>query len=76
MHRIEKSLIKRAIENGGLDQIDDVLKAIENTGAIAYTARRAEEEAALARQQLARFPDSPHLQALEGLTHFAVARTH
>jgi octaprenyl-diphosphate synthase len=72
----QKALIREAIEKGGHDRIDAVLDAIESTGSIAYTARRAEEEAGKAASALNALPDSPYRQALRDLAHFSVHRNH
>jgi octaprenyl-diphosphate synthase len=72
----QKQLIRDAIENGGHDRIDAVVDAIESTGSIAYTARRAENEAELAISALDTVPDSPYRQALRDLAHFSVHRSH
>lgn len=72
----ERQLIRKAIEDGGLEQIDAVLAAIESTGAMAYTAEKAEEEAELARQALAPIPESPFKQALSDLASYSVHRNH
>lgn len=71
----QASLIRDAIKSGGLDRIDDVLQAIESTGAIAYTAARAEEEANRAIASLAELPDSAHKNALIRLAEFSVSRS-
>jgi octaprenyl-diphosphate synthase len=70
------TLIRGAIEEGGLGKIEEVIDAIESTGSIAYTARRADEEAAQAMQALAVVPDSPCKQALHDLARFSVHRDH
>ncbi len=72
----ERDLLRAAIREGGLEQIDAVVAAIESTGAIAYTARQAEDEAGRARKALAVIPDSPHAQALLDLAHYSVHRNH
>ncbi|MHB1567303.1 MAG: polyprenyl synthetase family protein [Acidiferrobacter sp.] len=72
----EQTVVRTALEQGGLDHIDAVVAAIESTGAIAYTARRAEGEADLARQALGPLPDSPYKEALLGLAYFSVHRDH
>lgn len=69
-------LLRTAIESGGRENIQAVVAAIESTGSIAYTARRAENEAMLAKQALSTIPDSPYKQALLELAHFSVHRTH
>jgi octaprenyl-diphosphate synthase len=79
LHKSDESqrrLLRTVIECGGLDRIDDVVAAIESTGSIAYTARRAEDEADLARQAIATIPDSPCKQALLDLAHFSVHRDY
>jgi octaprenyl-diphosphate synthase len=72
----QQALIRSAIENGGIEQLAQITAAIESTGGLKYTARRAREEADLAKNALAAFADSPYKQALSELADFAVARTH
>lgn len=71
----QRALLREAIEKGGLDRIDEVLAAVESTGALAYTSRRAAEEALLAKQALADIPDSPYRRALLDLADFSVQRS-
>ncbi len=71
-----QALLRQAILDGGLSRVDAVRNAIESTGSLAYTARRAEEQAVLAQQALAAIPDSPYRQALHDLAHFSVHRDH
>ncbi len=71
----QRKLLRAAIENGGLDHIDDVLDAIESTGSLAYTARRARQQAELAQKALSIMPDTPYKQALLDLAEFAVERS-
>ena len=70
----DAAIIKDAIKNGGLENIDDVLVAIENTGAIAYTAALARKEAEAAMAILKDFEHSIYLDALYSLAKFAVDR--
>jgi octaprenyl-diphosphate synthase len=71
----QRELIRIAIEEGGLAQMEEVMDAIESTGSITYTARRAEDEASRATAALATIPDSPYKQALLDLAHFSVHRS-
>ncbi len=71
----QRELLENAIKNGGREYINDVRAIIESTGSLAYTARRARNEAELARQALAIVPDSRHKQALMDLAVFAVERS-
>lgn len=64
------------IENGGLDQIDYVMRIIGESGAIAYTQQLARAEAELAKKALAGLPDTAYRQALADLADFSVARTN
>jgi octaprenyl-diphosphate synthase len=73
---VQGDLIRQAIINGEVTNIEAVVDAIESLGSIAYTARRAEEEALRAQQALSAVPDSPFKQALLDLAHFSAHRTH
>jgi octaprenyl-diphosphate synthase len=72
----QQQLLRSAIEQGGLDRIEEVVTAIESTGANAYTARKAEDEARCAAEALIAIPESPYKQALLDLARFSVLRTH
>ncbi len=52
------------------------MAAIESTDAIAYTARKAREEADLAIAQLQNIPASNYTDALKTLADFSVSRTY
>ena len=70
-----RKMLRRVIEQGGAEEIGPVLAAIESTDAIAYTARLAEDEAALARQALDAVPASAFRSALEAVAQFSVERS-
>ena len=70
------TLLRNAILHGGRDDIGDVVRAVESTGGITYTARVAETEAAHAREALSCIPGSRYREALEALVEFAVSRNH
>lgn len=72
----QAAIIRQAIEQGGLENIAAVTDAIESTGAIAYTARSAKEEAQKAIQSLTRLSSSPYRDALYALAEFSVDRTY
>jgi octaprenyl-diphosphate synthase len=69
-------LIRRAIEGGGLAELEKVLAAIESTGGLQYTARLAQTEADQALAALAALPESPYKDGLAELARFAVERKH
>ena len=70
----QRSLIRKAIVNGGLERMDQVQEIIKTTGALDYTVARAREAAHAAANVLAGLPDNRHRQALIALAKFAVQR--
>lgn len=71
----DRALIRGAIKNGERDKFERIVEIIESTGAVAYTSRRAREEATLAKSALDCLPNSRYRQALASLADFSVART-
>ncbi len=71
----QKALIRNAIENGGLEQMDEVVAAIHATGALDYAREAAAREAALAAEALKPFAGSVYRDALLQLSAFAVERS-
>jgi octaprenyl-diphosphate synthase len=72
----QRALIRAGIEQGSLEHLEQITAAIESTGGLAYTARLARREAALAIEAIAVLPDSAYKQALRELADFAVERTY
>jgi octaprenyl-diphosphate synthase len=72
----EQLVIRKAIEEGGLEHIDSIAHTVRKTGALAYTARKAQEAADLAITSLESVPDSEYKDALKQLALFAVQRNH
>jgi len=70
----DKELIRKAILDGGLDQLDDIIAIIESTGALRYTAARAQEAADDAIAALGDIPGSQYKQALIAIAEFSVER--
>jgi octaprenyl-diphosphate synthase len=68
------ALIRQVIEEGGVDRVDEVIKAIQSTDAIEYTANLAREEARLAKQALEALPASAYRDALAAVADFSVDR--
>ncbi|WP_346799386.1 octaprenyl diphosphate synthase [Halomonas sp. Bachu 37] len=71
----QAKLIRQAIRQGGLEQLDAVMEIVNETGALEYTRRRAEEMAQKALEQLAVLPASPYRDSMAELAHLAVKRT-
>lgn len=70
----EKAIIRNAIIEGGLDQLDRITSIIHATGALQYTATRAREAADLAIASLDALPPSEHRQALIQIAELSVQR--
>jgi len=70
----QSEIVRKAIEQGGLDYIDEVLAAIHETGAIDYAEQTAKKEAELAIKHLTHLADSHYKEALIGLAEFSVDR--
>ncbi|QLF94054.1 polyprenyl synthetase family protein [Pseudomonas sp. ABC1] len=72
----QAALVRRAIQKGGLDDLEQIREAVESSGALDYTANLARQYAERAIECLQELPASPYRDALEELSRFAVARTH
>jgi len=72
----QQALIKKAIENGGLDNLTEVQQAIEANGAIEYTIEKAQSLANKAKQSISFLSESPYQKSMLELCDFAVQRTH
>ncbi len=69
------ALIRSAIEEGGLELIDQVMKVIEKTKALEYTIEAAKRETYLANQSLNSLPDNEFKTALIELANYSLSRT-
>ena len=72
----QREMIRHAIENGGLGQLDEITRAVASLGGLAYTARLAQSEADQALAALAPLPETVFKEGLSELAKFAVARKH
>ena len=72
----QQQIIRQAILEGGRDNIHEVMKAIESTDAIEYTAHKAREEADLALNALQNIAESEYKEALVNLAEFSVNRSY
>lgn len=71
----QAALVRTAIQKGGTDNFESIRQAVHDSGALAYTARLAQEYADKAISCLASLPDSEYKTALIDLAQFAVQRT-
>lgn len=72
----QRSTIRHAIEQGGLDDLPAVLSAVDATGALDEVRRIAAAEAKRGQAAIAHLPPSAHRDALMSLADFAVERSH
>ena len=71
----QSKVVRKAIEEGGLNYLDQVMEAIKQTGAIEYTEKTARQEAKLAIQQLEHLPESEYKDAMIWLANYSVDRS-
>lgn len=71
----ERDLIRKAIRQGGLDQLEPICRIVAESGALDYTLNRARTEVDHAKTCLEALPDSRFCTALVELAELAVDRT-
>ena len=71
----ERKLVRRAIREGGLEDLQPVMDVVHRTGAIDYTRQQAQAELDKAVQALDALPTSSFRDTLITLTAQALART-
>jgi len=73
----QAALIRDAIEHcTGMDNLAEIIQAMEETGSLRYTQQKAEIEADKAIKALDCLVDSEYKQALIALAHIAANRSH
>jgi len=68
----DRELIRNAILNGGLDKLQQITSIIDATGALQYTAKRAQEAADSAVAAISSIADSEYKQALITIAEYSV----
>lgn len=72
----QAEIVRHAIREGGIDHLDLVRKAIDETGALDYARQQARDESRIACDALAQVPDSVCRQHLVELADFAITRNY
>ncbi|MDD5404878.1 MAG: octaprenyl diphosphate synthase [Sulfuricella sp.] len=72
----QADVVRHAIEQGGLDELQPVMQAIRDTGALDYTRAQAGREAEAACAAISHLPGSNYKDSLLQLADFAVTRNH
>jgi len=70
----QAELIRTAIKEGGIEQMDEILEAIHATGALDYTMNCAKKHSAQAKDCLISLPTSKEQQAMLELADFSIQR--
>lgn len=70
----QAKVIRHAIRQGGLDQLNEVMTIIQETQALSYTRSKAIACARQAQEQLHHLPSGPCRQALHDLAELAISR--
>ncbi|KOO12593.1 octaprenyl diphosphate synthase, partial [Vibrio xuii] len=72
----QATMIREAIEKAnGMERLNDILAAMDETGSLEYTRQKAYEEADKAIAELRVLPESPYKEAMVALAHMAVHRS-
>ncbi|MBL4239473.1 octaprenyl diphosphate synthase [Vibrio fluvialis] len=72
----QAAMIREAIEKAnGMERLEEILAAMQETGSLEYTIAKANEEADKAITELAILPESEYKEALVALAHMAVNRS-
>ncbi|MFT4248193.1 MAG: polyprenyl synthetase family protein, partial [Pseudomonas sp.] len=68
--------LRAIVEQGEATAMPEVLAAIQATGGLDYSRRRASDYAEAAERSLDGLPENDAVAALRGLARYAVSRTH
>ena len=72
----QAATLKRAIEKGGLDSLDNFVTAIRDSGALERARQKAQKYVDEAKSALSTLPQSPARDALGVLAEYALHRNH
>ena len=75
-NELQQSAIRRAIKNGGRDEMETVVSTIQMTGALEYARAQAHRETRAAEAAIGHLPNSVYRDALLQLCVFAVDRRY
>jgi octaprenyl-diphosphate synthase len=71
----QRTMIRNAIKQGDLKQLDAIIDVIETSGGLDYASKLAANESELALVALGPLPDSQYKKGLAALARFAVTHT-
>ena len=70
----EAELVRTALLNADVSQLDEILKIIERTESLTYTYQKACEQVDMAIKAIEPIADSPYKEALVELAKYSIAR--
>ncbi|UYK83440.1 polyprenyl synthetase family protein [Xanthomonas sacchari] len=73
---VTRARLRQIVEQGDASAMPEVLAAIEASGGIDYSRRRAADYAAAAERALDGLPENEAVAALRGLARYAIERRH
>jgi len=71
----QRTLIRKTIEQGGLEDFSAIIQAVKDTGALDYVRDVAKNEAELACRAIAHLPSNQYREAMVALAEFSVSRS-
>lgn len=72
--QVERALVRQAIEQGETQAFDQILAAVQQSGALDYARSRAAQETEAAQAALKEFSASPYTDVLRAIAQSALAR--
>jgi octaprenyl-diphosphate synthase len=72
----DRQLIRDAIKGGGRDALPEIVRIVNETGALVYVKQRAQIEVDAAKAAIISIPNSNYKECLLNLCEFAVTRSH
>lgn len=74
--REQADFVRNAILNGGVENLEDMVKVVTDTGGLAYTHQLAEAQTAKASASIDCLPDSRFKSAMQQLASFSISRSY
>ena len=72
----QQTMIRQAITDGVSDNLENIIKTVQQSGGLEYTRTAAKKHAKQAHEALNAMPENQYLQAMRALINFAVERTY
>ena len=70
----DKAMVRDAIDSKNVDMLGDILRIVDQCGALACTRNCAQREIETALHYLNQIPDNDYQQALMQLSHYSLSR--